>query len=69
VELMVSFHQKKAMRPVIVVMELTMTEVVKPTEMTLIVIQIQVFGKVMIPLVPRQIEITTRPEGSPEELL
>ena len=66
---MVSFHQKKAMRPVIVVMELTMTEVVKPTEMTLIVIQIQVFGKVMIPLVPRQIEITTLPEGSPEELL
>jgi len=48
---------------------LTMTEAVKPTEMTLIVIQIQVFGKVMIPLVPRQIEITTRPEGSPEELL
>jgi hypothetical protein len=46
-----------------------MTEVVKPTEMTLIVIQIQVFGKVMIPLVPRQIEITTLPEGRPEELL
>ena len=66
---MVSFHQKKAMQPLIVVMELTMTEVVKPTEMTLIVIQIQVFGKVMIPLVPRQIEITTLPEGRPEELL
>jgi hypothetical protein len=57
------------MQPLIVVMELTMTEVVKPTEMTLIVIQIQVFGKVMIPLVLRQIEITTLPEGSPEELL
>ena len=66
---MVSFHQKKAMLPVIVVMELTMMGVVKPTEMTLIVIQIQVFGKVMIPLVPRQIEITTLPEGRPEELL